>query len=205
MARRNINMEYANVPKAPSTPPISSNDKKWLTLVLLSFGLLCILQATLNVTLRIFLYSDTSILDPDGICNNFTVQKQKDLDQYLQNGWVYFNTSFYYISLDKRNWQDSRTFCHERGSDLIVINSKDEQEFTRRFHRFMWIGLRSISQGQWMWVDNTSLVTSYWAPQEPSEGNKDCVQGMLFEIEDTWSSLNCENKTYWICEKKMAL
>ncbi|KAK7929879.1 hypothetical protein WMY93_006274 [Mugilogobius chulae] len=146
-------MEYVNVPKTPSSPPISTKDKKLLRCVLLTFGLLCMLQATLNVTLRIFFYSDVS--DLNGVCKNFTAQKRADLDEYFRDGWVYFNTSLYYISTAKRSWQGSRGYCLQRKADLIVINSKDEQEFTRKFHRLM-----GTQEAERDWVDVANELLS---------------------------------------------
>lgn len=199
-------MEYVNVPRAQSTPPISANDKRLVRLVVLSFGLLCVLQATLNVSLRIYLYnSDAKTSELDGICKNFTDQKRNNFDEYFRTGWVYFNTSLYYISTVKKNWLESQVSCLHMGAELMVINSRDEQEFTRKFHRFMWIGLRR-RRGVWFWVDGTPLTTSYWASGEPNMGeNENCVELRVFEEPNSWNDIICENQNYWICEKKMSL
>ncbi|XP_041642025.1 CD209 antigen-like protein 2 [Cheilinus undulatus] len=43
-------------------------------------------------------------------------------------GWVMFASSCYFISSQQRNWDDSRRDCLQRGTDLVVINSRLEQE-----------------------------------------------------------------------------
>jgi len=48
-------------------------------------------------------------------------------DQYFQQGFVYFHRSFYYISSTKKSWQKSREDCLQRGADLVIINTKEEQ------------------------------------------------------------------------------
>lgn len=48
-------------------------------------------------------------------------------DQYFQQGWVYFRPSFYYISSIAKSWKDSRDDCLQRGADLAIINTKEEQ------------------------------------------------------------------------------
>ncbi|KAM7009760.1 CD209 antigen-like protein A [Tautogolabrus adspersus] len=78
-----------------------------------------------------------------------------------QQGWTYFRGSFYYISSLKKSWQESRADCQNRGADLIIINSKEEQNFARRFKQYLWIGLTDReTEGTWKWVDGTPLTTS---------------------------------------------
>uniref|UniRef100_A0A4W6EHG7 C-type lectin domain-containing protein n=1 Tax=Lates calcarifer TaxID=8187 RepID=A0A4W6EHG7_LATCA len=69
---------------------------------------------------------------------------------YIQQRWVYFKHSFYYISSTTKSWQDSRNDCLQRG------------EFMRQFKQRTWIGLTDReTEGTWRWVDGTLLNTSW--------------------------------------------
>ncbi|XP_056265552.1 CD209 antigen-like protein E [Pseudoliparis swirei] len=121
-------------------------------------------------------------------------------------GWVYFYHSFYYTSSNRTSWQQSRADCLQRGGDLIVINSKEEQDFAIQFQRCTWIGLTDgEAEGIWKWVDGTALNTSYWLNGEPNDlEREDCAEIALFDKETSWNDQSCIVDNFWICEKMMA-
>ena len=42
-------------------------------------------------------------------------------------GWRRLGNSLYLFSDTKKNWEDSRNDCKQRGADLVVIDSDEEQ------------------------------------------------------------------------------
>ncbi|KAI4877780.1 hypothetical protein NFI96_017294, partial [Prochilodus magdalenae] len=86
-----------------------------------------------------------------------------ELERLIKDpGWRYFNCSFYYISTEKKSWCESRQYCTERGADLVMIDSREEQDFINRLRgdRTAWIGLiYSYTKGGWRWVDGSSVTT----------------------------------------------
>ncbi|KAL7405197.1 hypothetical protein ABVT39_025113 [Epinephelus coioides] len=138
-------------------------------------------------------------------------KKINDLHTMLQaccskQGWTYFRGSLYYISSTAAPWQQSRSDCQQRGADLVIINSKEEQEFVRHFQKVLWIGLSdSETEGRWKWVDGTPLTTSYWARGEPNGHlfgrDEDCAEIMNYNLENGWNDDSCYQQKSWICEK----
>ncbi|XP_049327985.1 CD209 antigen-like protein E [Astyanax mexicanus] len=123
-------------------------------------------------------------------------------------GWVYFNSSLYYVSNEKKNWTESRDDCRERGSDLVIINSREEQDFinTLRKGQRVWTGLSDgETEGVWKWVDGSELITGFWYPGEPnSYGDEDCgLYGYGSDPVKNWADYPCNNHFFWICEKRI--
>nr|XP_046263019.1 C-type lectin domain family 4 member M-like isoform X2 [Scatophagus argus] len=123
-------------------------------------------------------------------------------------GWKKFDISCYFVSTTKKNWTLSRKDCISRGADLVVIDSRDEQQFIYKLikpDKNAWIGLTdSLQEGTWMWVDGTPVTTTYWEPGQPNSynGNQDC--GEIVPKSSgvgQWNDDGCFADQIWICEK----
>ncbi|KAI4904668.1 hypothetical protein NFI96_032454, partial [Prochilodus magdalenae] len=100
-------------------------------------------------------------------------QLQKERDEFsrrlseletliTQQEWIYFSSSIYYISTEKKSWRESRQHCKDKGADLVIINSKEEQDFINRLRgdQTAWIGLSYRTWGgRWRWVDDSAVDT----------------------------------------------
>ncbi|KAK7925832.1 hypothetical protein WMY93_008142 [Mugilogobius chulae] len=197
---------------------------KWFLLVGISFGLLCMVQASLNIYLRLFvlhphtdLFScndrkstdlckrkDTfldkvvkiSVSSPRNLLlltETITVMlllkntvsfavletrarettqerdrlRLKLIERHTSEVWVYFQGSLYLGSSTEQSWNESRQYCQQRGADLSIITSVQEQNFARAtFNDSRWIGLSDLEQeGVWKW----SLISgSSVCPEFPS-------------------------------------
>uniref|UniRef100_A0AAR2LN84 C-type lectin domain-containing protein n=1 Tax=Pygocentrus nattereri TaxID=42514 RepID=A0AAR2LN84_PYGNA len=133
-------------------------------------------------------------------------------ETYNQQGWVYFGNKVYFFSTEKKSWSEGRQFCTERGADLLIINSREEQEFiTKAFGSSeAWIGLTDTEkEGVWKWVDNSGLTTAFWWTGEPNDydRNEDCAitgyKGAVSERVSTWADYPCDHPVVGLCEKSL--
>ncbi|KAI7811358.1 putative CD209 antigen [Triplophysa rosa] len=112
---------------------------------------------------------------------------------------------WYYISSEKKSWTDSRQFCRDRGGDLVIINTEEEQKYVSSIvNERAWIGLSDTEkEGNMKWVDNTPLNKGFWAQDEPNDnkGNEDCVE--IWNPKpflNNWNDLQCSETRKWVCE-----
>ncbi|XP_024658576.2 CD209 antigen-like protein A [Maylandia zebra] len=130
---------------------------------------------------------------------------QRKLQAYQQN-WAAFNGSLFQVSSEKKSWQQSRQDCLQKGADLMIINSRGEQNFVNQLKMRLWIGLTdSETEGTWKWVDGTRMTTSYWNSGEPNGGrNENCGEIKTYDSEKSWNDESCSNEKFWICEKRVS-
>ncbi|XP_075903877.1 CD209 antigen-like protein C isoform X1 [Nelusetta ayraudi] len=177
-----------------------------------SFGLVCVLQALLNVSLRLLVRGEVEAETVD-ICTSCVNQtnrmKLSTFDDYFQQGWVYLHPSLYYVSPDKKSWSESRQDCLQRQSDLLILSNDLEQEFLGKFQRTIWMGLTDTEEeGTWKWVDGTTLTKSYWDNGEPNSyggHDEDCVEMKGPKQPNAWNDADCQTRNFWVCEKMVTL
>ncbi|KAI4877648.1 hypothetical protein NFI96_029834 [Prochilodus magdalenae] len=100
-------------------------------------------------------------------------QIQKERDEFsrrlseletliTQQEWIYFSSSIYYISTERKSWRESRQHCKGKGADLVIINSREKQDFINRLRGYQtaWIGLiYRNTEEDWRWVDDSPVAT----------------------------------------------
>ncbi|KAM9405228.1 uncharacterized protein ACWYII_028661 isoform 1-T1 [Salvelinus alpinus] len=129
----------------------------------------------------------------------FQQQSQVPACHMCDEGWLHFESSCYFLSRDRMNWDESRDECKKRGADLAIITNKPVQTFlTKKGNLMYWIGLRQRTRN-WVWVNNTALGQSYWSG---SNRQGDC--GLLTGKEPperSWSSASCDQYSFYICQR----
>ncbi|XP_029599507.1 CD209 antigen-like protein C [Salmo trutta] len=134
-------------------------------------------------------------------------QLQSLVEKVCPQGWKKLGSSCYYVSTESKSWKESRQDCRNRGADLVVIKSKDDQTFVNWLcgvKNYVWIGLTdSVTEGTWKWVDDTPLTTQYWNSGEPNGGGAENCVYFYSWTSDTgaWWDYDCSYKYRWICEK----
>ncbi|XP_033479019.1 asialoglycoprotein receptor 1-like [Epinephelus lanceolatus] len=244
-------------------------------LLFLGFGVLCIVQAILNVSLRLTVSSSKESTHSDCNTTHFCVQnntkmvprdcegkkpdhcnrlqerfnaltaekndlqnRNNDLTNRLRNveeerdrlkqrlgvpsgclssqqcpaDWSEINSRCYFLSTEKRTWEDSRKYCQSKDADLVVINSEQEQRALYRLDGdadlLFWIGLSDTKgTNRWTWVDGSELTKSFWQSGQPDRSPtkvEDCVEMYhLNPVQANWNDAPCRVQRRWLCETEL--
>ncbi|KAL6455259.1 hypothetical protein MHYP_G00249420 [Metynnis hypsauchen] len=116
----------------------------------------------------------------------------------MPKNWKIFQSSVYYISTEKKTWDEGRKNCRDRGADLVIINSREEQEFVENLSNSL---TDRVKEGVWKWVDGSALTTAYWDSRNGFSDNEDCVVNRHSGGEK-WFDRPCNEPYYWMCEIK---
>ncbi|KAL7855930.1 hypothetical protein AOLI_G00195340 [Acnodon oligacanthus] len=201
-------MEDTNTKRSLQIQQTDSNTagSRFYRLAAVCLGLLCVLLLIAITVLGVKLTAERNQFERDMFHRRFV-----QIEKANREGWSYFNSSIYHISTTGKNWTESREYCREKGADLVIINSREEQDFIEMFSRntWAWIGLTdSDLEGVWQWVDGSALTTGFWRPGEPDSnaGDEDCVvTGYGADPIDSWGDFPCKEKFLEICEKKLVI
>nr|XP_011770991.1 C-type lectin domain family 4 member A [Macaca nemestrina]XP_011770992.1 C-type lectin domain family 4 member A [Macaca nemestrina] len=122
--------------------------------------------------------------------------------------WKPFSSNCYFISTESASWQKSEKDCARMEAHLLVINTREEQDFifqNLQEESAYFVGL-SDPEGQrhWQWVDRTPYNESstFWHPHEPSDPNERCV---VLNFRKTpkrwgWNDVHCIVHQRSVCE-----
>uniref|UniRef100_A0A673KBE4 C-type lectin domain-containing protein n=1 Tax=Sinocyclocheilus rhinocerous TaxID=307959 RepID=A0A673KBE4_9TELE len=184
--------------------------------------LLCVLLLTAVVVLCVIFTQERQ--------QQMSINENKKLTDELvvfTVGWIFYQSSFYYMSNETKNWTESRRYCTEKGADLIIINNREEYDFVQNMSAaaVVYIGLTdSDVEGSWKWVyvsyrtesstEHLMLICTFssWASGQPNGDNKvdeDCavtvaVPRPVFLNLVGWHDVACNRAFQWICEKRIS-
>ncbi|KAG7464376.1 hypothetical protein JOB18_043739 [Solea senegalensis] len=126
-------------------------------------------------------------------------------------GWTEHDSRCFFLSGDAKKWLDARSYCIDKGGDLAVVLSEEDQKFLTKLivknykskEKFngSWIGLHDMQRERtFRWINGKNLAkyinetgqeTDYWVNGQPdnntpgwSPEGSDCVV-LVFELDES--------------------
>uniref|UniRef100_K7F974 C-type lectin domain-containing protein n=1 Tax=Pelodiscus sinensis TaxID=13735 RepID=K7F974_PELSI len=114
--------------------------------------------------------------------------------------WRLRGDKCYWVGMGSKTWNESRSNCTARGSQLLVIQDREElaalQDLTQGRALF-WVGLSVPSPEKgWTWLDGSRLDQTRLPAPGPAEGSScGVVKGNQIH------SQSCSSEFPWICQR----
>ncbi|XP_041867753.1 CD209 antigen-like protein E isoform X2 [Melanotaenia boesemani] len=175
-------------PQTPKHPTVQRG--------LVGGAVLCLVMLAGIMTLSIYIS-----LKIGELSNSNSQLKAKLAESCCSDGWIRFGHSCYFISTERKTWTESRNYCQERGADLVIINSKEEQEFLSKLSSWFWIGLEWTGRG-WKWLDGSPLTETFW---KVGGQNRYGSYTVCYNYQGKWETAYSSYISCWICEKKTSV
>lgn len=116
---------------------------------------------------------------------------------------------YYYNDTDIVDFHTALLRCFQEKALLVSIHNAEEQAYVNSMVgtgevSAAWIGMAmfGIASGQYMWVDNSPVTYTHWAPGEPNNANgeEQCVQ--MNRHQGGWNDANCGRAgAGYVCKK----
>ncbi|XP_068180269.1 C-type mannose receptor 2-like [Antennarius striatus] len=99
---------------------------------------------------------------------------------------------------ETKSWRDAQDHCRNLSSELISINSAEENDAVRSLSgsQNIWIGL---FKDRWTWSDGSISSFRYWLKGQPNyRPNQDCVVAE-FRDQGKWNDRRCNSNRNFLC------
>ena len=126
--------------------------------------------------------------------------------EICEPGWVYYQGFCYKKKSTCETWTNASSICMGYGSNLVGIESAEEDVFVQHLHhgRPSWIGLNDqANEGVYLWTDGGPVSYTHWAPgvSTPYSEAEDCVENSGRDMKYHWQPSSCGNCRDYTCKK----
>ncbi|CAH1243682.1 ADGRL2 [Branchiostoma lanceolatum] len=124
-------------------------------------------------------------------------------------GWIRQGGSCYKFHInDRKSWEEARQTCREESSELVSIETLEENRFLRALtvnglyqDSFWTSGTDETSEGVFKWnATGRNVTADGWKEGEPNGGrNENCIE-LRKQHNFLWNDARCEHRNFFICE-----
>ncbi|XP_054999578.1 LOW QUALITY PROTEIN: C-type lectin domain family 4 member A-like [Sorex araneus] len=202
--------EAPAAPKEKTCPPQSNSG--CLKLLLAALLMLLLLTISFLIAFIIFFQKYSKLFQEGEIAQDLThtmleckkenlTMKGKSWSCCPKN-WKPFDSNCYFFSTEIKNWADSKKNCTGMQAHLLVVDSKEEQDFINKNvnnNNNYYLGLSYLKNGHWEWVNETPYNQSvtFWHPGEPNFDYEHCAV-LNFRQQWGWNDIPCDQRQYSI-------
>ncbi|XP_021114356.1 natural killer cells antigen CD94 [Heterocephalus glaber] len=116
-----------------------------------------------------------------------------------QEKWIGYQCNCYFISDERKTWEESSQLCASHNSSLLQLQNSDELVFMNTNPKFYWMGLSSAKEcAAWLWEDGSALSQNL-LPLLPTPSPGYCI---AYSPRKVTTSELCGIKNHYMCKQR---
>ncbi|XP_065797327.1 NKG2-A/NKG2-B type II integral membrane protein-like [Muntiacus reevesi] len=158
-------------------------------------GLICLVLASI-LLIVIIVTPSTLIQEQNYSCLITRLQKECHCG-HCPRDWLTYSNNCYYISLEKKSWNESVRSCATKNSTLLYIDNEEEMKFLMSLSIISWIPVSREGRGHpWMWLNGSTCKLQI---KDYLPGERNCAVQALWGIR----AEDCQVPNAYNCKPKL--
>jgi len=121
-------------------------------------------------------------------------------------GWRHEKSSCYFLCTEEKNWNDANGHCKSLNSNLVSIQSIEENSFLHDYVdcKRYWTGGCNVG-GVWEWSDGSPFIFTHWDWLQPNDypmSDSSLAGSWLGGSNDKWHDWKSYERAQFVCERK---